>query len=86
MVVKFRFMPELAPEENRIFMEQVEIEMRTWLDDNVEEENYYIAENKVCIKHVFMPSPGNQNEYATRGYYILFTDPEDAMAFKLRWA
>ncbi len=85
MVVKFIWMPELAPEENRILLERVEIEMETWLTDNVGNENYYIAENRVCTKHVFMPTPGDENEYVTRGYYILFTDPEDAMAFKLRW-
>ena len=77
----------LLNSNSKILVDNISAEMGFWLEENIGQENidYAIMPNQVCIKHVFIPRPGQQNEYETQGYYVCFDKEEHAMAFKLKW-
>lgn len=77
----------MVDENKKVLVNSVTTEMLEWLEENIGEQDvkFLVSPNQVCVKHVFIPRPGHQNKYRTRGYHVQFQSEEDALSFKLRW-
>ena len=58
-------------------------EIEQWFYDN--NVHFYVEPCYECVKHVFMETEDNRNEYMLVDYKIHFETSNDLMFFKLRW-
>ena len=74
----------LFSDEKSILLNGITSEMEDWLYDSG--LRFWVSPEYECVKHVFIETEDNFNEYEFVGYKVMFEQDSDAVLFKLRWA